>query len=77
MDELGLAVHADVSLHAEIPSLALRRPVHFRVPLPILVLRRARRADDRRSTFAQDFSIAPPQNLQAVAALSSEAEELT
>ena len=48
MDELRSAVDADVRLHAEVPLLALRRLVHLRIPLSILVLGRAGGTDDRR-----------------------------
>ena len=38
MDQLALAVHANVSLHAEVPLVSLLRLVHLRVPLPVPVL---------------------------------------
>ena len=48
VDQLGFAVHADMSLHAEIPLLTLARLVHVRIALFGGVLRRGRRVDDRR-----------------------------
>ena len=47
MNELRPTVHAHVGLRAEIPLLALRRLMHLGVLLPVLVLRRTRRGDDR------------------------------
>lgn len=41
-------VHANVKLHPEIPLLTLPGLVHLRIACLVLVLRRNRRADDRR-----------------------------
>src|SRR5690606_36249198 len=38
VDQLGLAVHRHVGLHAEVPLVALLGLVHLRVALPALVL---------------------------------------
>ena len=46
--QAGLAVHADVQLHAEVPLLALAGLVHPRVALLLGVLGRTGRTDDRR-----------------------------
>jgi hypothetical protein len=48
MDQLRATVDADVRLHPEVPLRALRCLVHLRISPAVLVLRRARRADDRR-----------------------------
>lgn len=48
VDQLCLAIHADVGLHAEIPLIALLGLAHLWIALPILVLGRGRRVDDRR-----------------------------
>ncbi len=45
--QAGLAVHADVQLHAEVPLLALAGLMHLRVTLLVLVLGGAGRTDDR------------------------------
>src|SRR5205809_810437 len=47
MDQLGLAVHADVGLHPEVPLVTLLRLLHLRVPLAFLILGRAGCVDDR------------------------------
>jgi len=46
VNQLGLAVDADVGLHPEVPLVALLRLLHLRVPLALLVLGRAWRVDD-------------------------------
>lgn len=48
VDQLGLAVHADLRLHPEVPFLAFRGLVHPRIALAVLVLGRGWRIDDRR-----------------------------
>ena len=48
VDQLGLAVHANVRLHAEVPLITLLGLVHLRVTRLVLVLGRGRRTDDRR-----------------------------
>src|SRR3989338_6080713 len=48
MDQLGLAVHADVRLHAEVPLVALLGLAHLRVARLALVLGRGRGIDNRR-----------------------------
>jgi hypothetical protein len=47
MDQFRAAVDTDMRFHTEVPLLALRGLVHLRVSLAVLVLRRARRTDDR------------------------------
>src|SRR6266568_2588188 len=47
MNQLGLAVHADVRLHPEVPLVTLLRLLHLRVPLAFLILGRTGRVDDR------------------------------
>src|SRR5690606_17247355 len=48
VNELLTAVDRNMRRHPEVPLLALRRLMHLGVTLALLVLRRARRADDRR-----------------------------
>ena len=48
VNQLGLAVHADVGLHAEVPLVAFPGLVHLRVARLVLILGRGRRVDDRR-----------------------------
>lgn len=48
VDQLCLAIHADVGLHAKMPLIALLGLAHLGIALPILVLGRGRRVDDRR-----------------------------
>src|SRR5262250_3097134 len=48
VDELALAVDAEVALHPEVPLLALLRLMHLRIPAAGRVLRRRRRTDDGR-----------------------------
>ena len=48
MNQLGLTIDADVTLHAEVPFVALLRLVHLRVTLFILVLGRGRCINDGR-----------------------------
>jgi hypothetical protein len=45
--QAALAVHPDMQLRAEVPLLAFAGLVHLRVARLLLILRRARRADDR------------------------------
>ncbi len=47
-NQLGLAVHADVSLHAEVPLIFLLGLMHLRVARLALVLGRGHCIDDRR-----------------------------
>ena len=47
MNELGLAVHANVAFHAEVPLIAFFGLVHVRIAFLLLVLGRTGRADDR------------------------------
>src|SRR6266704_5567153 len=47
MNQLGLAVHADVCLHPEVPLVTLLRLLHLLVPLAFLILGRTGRVDDR------------------------------
>ena len=46
VDQFAPAVHPDMRLHPKIPLIAFLRLMHLRVPLPVLVLRRTRRADN-------------------------------
>lgn len=46
MNEPGLGIHADVSLHAEVPFIALLDLVHLRIALAIVVLGGARGGND-------------------------------
>ena len=46
VDQLVLAVHTDVRLHAKVPLVALLRLVHLRVARLVTVLGRGRRGDD-------------------------------
>ncbi len=47
MRQSRLGINTDMGLHAEEPLIALLRLVHFRIALAILILRRARRVDQR------------------------------
>src|SRR6266705_2713135 len=46
MNQLGLAIHAEVGLHPEVPLVTLLRLLHLRVPLAFLILGRTGRVDD-------------------------------
>ncbi len=46
MNQLRLAVHANMRLHAEIPLVALLGLMHLRIPLLLAILRRTGRTDD-------------------------------
>ena len=48
MNEFGPAIDADVRFHTEKPLIALLRLMHVRVALTVFILRRCRRADNRR-----------------------------
>ena len=48
MDQLGLAIDANMPLHAEVPLVTFFCLTHFRVSLAVFVLGRAGRIDDRR-----------------------------
>ena len=67
MDQLGLAVYADMRLHAEIPLVALFGLVHLRIAGIVLVLGRGRRIDDRRvndgaGRYLQPLGLQMPAN---------------
>jgi len=80
-----LHIHANVGLHAEVPLLLLLRLVHGRIALPVFVLRRGRRRDDRGvhdRALAQEQALAAQvrvdrfEHLRGQAVLLQEATEL-
>ena len=48
MNQLGLAIHTNMRLHAEVPLVALLRLMHLGIPRLGPVLRRTGRTDDSR-----------------------------
>jgi hypothetical protein len=65
VDQLRLAVDANVGLHPKVPLVALRHLMHLRVALAILVLGRTRCTDDRRvhDRAVRDLDAVAPQML--------------
>jgi hypothetical protein len=47
MNQLGLAIHPNMDLHAKMPLVPLLGLMHLGIPLLLAILRRTRRADDR------------------------------
>ena len=67
MDQLGLTVHTDVRLHAEVPLVTLLRLVHLRVARLVLILGRGRGIDDGgiddgAGRYLQSFGLQMPSN---------------
>ena len=60
MNQLGLTIHPDMRLHAEVSLVAFLRLMHLRIPLLSPVLCRTGRTDDGR------IHDGPPVHLQAV-----------
>lgn len=60
MDELGLAIHAEMGLHAKILLITILRLIHLRIPLLLTILRRTRGSNDG------DLYTGSPADLQAL-----------
>ena len=59
VDNLRLAVHADMRLQAKIPLIAFLGLMHLRIPLAIFVLGRGRSRDDCRVHDAASANLDP------------------
>src|SRR5215472_7369470 len=53
MDQLGTAVHAKMSRHAEVPLVALLGLMHLAITRLLVVLGRRRRVDEHLHAFRQ------------------------
>ena len=60
MNQLGLAIHTDMRLHAEVPLVALLGLMHLGIPLFLPILCRTGRTDDG------GINEGPPADLQPV-----------